>query len=68
MVFETIKLGGATMWIFGNLFSKNPTILYTIDDQKTDKKGKGKDSNTAKPEKKPLIEDTEHLKKFFGME
>lgn len=55
------------MLILGNLFSNNPTILYTIGDEKKEKKNKNTSNNIYKSNNNVLIEDTEHLKKFFGM-
>ncbi len=61
------------MWILGNLFSKNPTILYTIDNDKQKKENTviNKNiyvyNNITTSNNNPLIEDTEHLKRFFGM-
>lgn len=57
------------MWILGNLFSNNPTILYTLDDKKKDNKNNNRNSNNSTQNKNNnvLIEDTDHLKRFFGM-
>ena len=63
------------MWILGNLFSKNPTILYTIDNKPKEKQNNCIYNNTYNNTYNPVnninnniaIEDTDHLKRFFGM-
>lgn len=62
------------MWILGNLFSKNPTILYTIDDKKEKKQNDHRQYNeerrglTTFNGQQFLIEDPEHVRKYFGMD
>lgn len=58
------------MWILGNLFSKNPTILYTIDDKKDEKKREHRDEpqKSGQSKSEPQMESVEHLRKWCGLD
>ena len=61
------------MWIFGNLFSKNPTILYTVDDKKKEEKERRTDikqemHRSEIKHEEPKIESIEHLRKWSGLD
>ena len=58
------------MLILGNLFSRNPTILYTIGNENIKKKNKNttmQGTHKAPTPSISAIEDIEHIKKYFGM-